>query len=46
MANTIGLKPLLSGTRTEDEGLYVEQHRYWLDVMNKALEGEFQADEE
>ncbi|MBB5374275.1 benzoate 1,2-dioxygenase large subunit [Acidocella aromatica] len=45
-AKVIGLNPLLSGTRTEDEGLYVEQHRYWLETMNKVLEGEFQAEEE
>ena len=37
-AKTIGLEPLLSGARTEDEGLYVEQHRYWQLVMQDALE--------
>ena len=35
-AKQIGLKPLMSGVKTEDEGLYTLQHRYWLDVMKKA----------
>jgi benzoate/toluate 1,2-dioxygenase alpha subunit len=25
----------MSGLKTEDEGLYTIQHRYWLDVMKK-----------
>jgi benzoate/toluate 1,2-dioxygenase alpha subunit len=36
-AQAIGLAPVLSGVRTEDEGLYTIQHRYWLDVMKRAL---------
>ena len=36
-AEAIGLKPLLSGARTEDEGLFVVQHKYWQDTMHKAL---------
>jgi benzoate/toluate 1,2-dioxygenase alpha subunit len=36
-AEKIGLKPLLSGVKTEDEGLYTVQHRYWLDVMKAAV---------
>ena len=36
-AKTIGLEPLLSGVKTEDEGLYVVQHTYWLDEMKKAI---------
>ena len=28
-ARHIGFKPLLSGERTEDEGLFVRQHEYW-----------------
>jgi benzoate/toluate 1,2-dioxygenase alpha subunit len=28
----------MSGVKTEDEGLYTVQHRYWHDVMKKALE--------
>ncbi len=44
-ADTIGLKPLLSGVKVEDEGLYVVQHTYWLEVMKKALAAELaQAD--
>ena len=36
-AADIGLKPLLSGVKTEDEGLYTVQHRYWLQEMKKAV---------
>ena len=36
-AARIGLKPIMSGVKTEDEGLYTVQHRYWHDVMKKAL---------
>ena len=36
-AAQIGLKPLLSGVRTEDEGLFVVQHKYWHDTMQRAL---------
>ncbi len=39
-AQKIGLKPLMSGVKTEDEGLYTVQHRYWLDVMKKATGAE------
>lgn len=39
-AARIGLKPVMSGVKTEDEGLYTVQHRYWHDVMKKALEEE------
>jgi len=39
-AKEIGLKPLLSGLKTEDEGLYTVQHRYWLETMKKAVEQE------
>lgn len=39
-ANKIGLKPILSGIKTEDEGLYVAQHTYWLEQMRKALAAE------
>ncbi|MDD2705407.1 MAG: benzoate 1,2-dioxygenase large subunit, partial [Acidocella sp.] len=37
-AEAIGLKPMMSGPRTEDEGLYVVQHRYWLDTMRVHLD--------
>jgi benzoate/toluate 1,2-dioxygenase alpha subunit len=36
-ARTLGLNPLLSGTRTEDEGLFVRQHAYWADCLRQAL---------
>ena len=36
-AKEIGLKPVLSGLKTEDEGLYTVQHRYWLETMKKAV---------
>ena len=39
-AKEIELKPLLSGVRTEDEGLFVLQHKYWQDTMIKALKQE------
>jgi benzoate/toluate 1,2-dioxygenase alpha subunit len=36
-ASAIGLNPLLSGARTEDEGLFVVQHRYWKDTLVKGV---------
>ena len=36
-AQSIGLKPLMSGKRTEDEGLFVLQHKYWQEAMTRAL---------
>ncbi|HSK39461.1 MAG TPA: benzoate 1,2-dioxygenase large subunit, partial [Arenibaculum sp.] len=39
-AETIGLQPLMSGVRTEDEGLFVVQHQHWQDTMRKALAAE------
>jgi benzoate/toluate 1,2-dioxygenase alpha subunit len=36
-AKAVGLEPLLSGARTEDEGLFVVQHRHWMDTMKKHL---------
>ena len=36
-AESIGLKPLLSARRTEDEGLFVVQHKYWQQAMQAAL---------
>jgi len=36
-AEAIGLKPVMSGMKTEDEGLFVVQHRYWQDAMRHAL---------
>lgn len=37
-AQEIGLKPVLSGVKTEDEGLYTEQHRYWQQSLRQALQ--------
>ena len=39
-ANEIGLKPKLSGIKTEDEGLYLAQHQYWLTEVKKAIASE------
>jgi benzoate/toluate 1,2-dioxygenase alpha subunit len=39
-ADKIDLKPILSGVKTEDEGLYVAQHTYWLEQMHKAVSAE------
>jgi benzoate/toluate 1,2-dioxygenase alpha subunit len=39
-AQAMGLKPLISGTHPEDEGLYLKQHGYWSQVMARALAAE------
>ena len=39
-AKSIGLKPLMSGVRTEDEGLFVVQHKYWQESLQRALSAE------
>jgi benzoate/toluate 1,2-dioxygenase alpha subunit len=39
-AQAIGLKPILSGVKPEDEGLYVTHHQHWVDEMLKAVETE------
>ncbi|NMR31557.1 benzoate 1,2-dioxygenase large subunit, partial [Arthrobacter sp. SF27] len=39
-AKKIGLNPLSSGAKTEDEGLYPVQHGYWLQSMKAAVEAE------
>jgi benzoate/toluate 1,2-dioxygenase alpha subunit len=44
-AAQIGLKPVLSCVKTEDEGLYIGQHQYWLEAMKKAAAAEQQAGE-
>jgi len=36
-ARRMGIAPLLSGERSEDEGLFVRQHEYWAKVMRDAL---------
>ncbi|WAL81818.1 Rieske 2Fe-2S domain-containing protein [Pandoraea sp. XJJ-1] len=39
-ARKMGLTPRLSGERSEDEGLFVCQHEYWVEVMRDALKKE------
>jgi benzoate/toluate 1,2-dioxygenase alpha subunit len=39
-AKAIGLEPILSGARTEDEGLFVIQHKQWTERMHAAVEAE------
>jgi benzoate/toluate 1,2-dioxygenase subunit alpha len=36
-AEAIGLDPIMSGARTEDEGLFPIQHQYWADSMKRAI---------
>ncbi|MCA3641937.1 MAG: benzoate 1,2-dioxygenase large subunit [Methylobacterium sp.] len=36
-AESIGMKPLLSGKKTEDEGLFVVQHAYWKQALIDGL---------
>jgi len=36
----MGINPLLSGGRSEDEGLFVCQHNYWAQAMRKGLQQE------
>jgi benzoate/toluate 1,2-dioxygenase alpha subunit len=40
VAESIGLNPLMSGARIEDEGLFVVQHKYWQKAMRRALAAE------
>lgn len=39
-ARAIGLTPLLSGERSEDEGLFVRQHQFWAESLGAALDRE------
>ncbi|MDQ7776834.1 MAG: Rieske 2Fe-2S domain-containing protein [Paracoccus aminovorans] len=43
-ARRMGLAPLISGERSEDEGLFVVQHEYWARVMRDALAAEKQGE--
>lgn len=43
-AAAMGLEPLLSGERSEDEGLFVRQHEYWAKAMRQALLAEPQGE--
>lgn len=39
-AEKMGMKPIVSGERSEDEGLFVCQHEYWVRTMRAGLEKE------
>ena len=39
-AKELGINPIASGAKTEDEGLYPVQHEYWQSVMKDALAAE------
>ncbi|KXO06849.1 benzoate 1,2-dioxygenase large subunit [Marinobacter excellens] len=39
-AKEIGLHPVMSGVKSEDEGLYIVQHQYWKKVMAEAVRKE------
>ncbi|MFV1944001.1 Rieske 2Fe-2S domain-containing protein [Pseudomonas luteola] len=39
-ARAMNMNPLLSGAKTEDEGLYVKQHQFWAQTMQRAIERE------
>lgn len=39
-AKRMGMNPILSGIKSEDEGLFVIQHGYWQKKMKEALEKE------
>lgn len=43
-ATALGLNPLLSGERSEDEGLFVRQHEYWAEAMKAAVRREAEAE--
>ncbi|WP_292009076.1 Rieske 2Fe-2S domain-containing protein [Chryseobacterium sp.] len=40
-AKTMGIHPLLSGIKSEDEGLFVTQHEYWQHAMKEAVDKEY-----
>jgi benzoate/toluate 1,2-dioxygenase alpha subunit len=42
-AKALGINPVLSGVRVEDEGLYPVQHSYWKRAMQHAVELEAKA---
>ncbi|MGC5799654.1 Rieske 2Fe-2S domain-containing protein [Sphingomonas sp. NFX23] len=37
-ARAMGLEPILSGDRSEDEGLFVRQHEYWAKTLIAAID--------
>jgi benzoate/toluate 1,2-dioxygenase alpha subunit len=44
-AKALGMRPLISGGRSEDEGLFVCQHEYWSKTMRKAVKAEREGDQ-
>jgi len=36
-ARALDIHPVLSGAKSEDEGLYTIQHRYWIDALTEAV---------
>lgn len=38
-ARKIGINPISSGVKVEDEGLYPIQHGYWADTLRRGLDG-------
>jgi benzoate/toluate 1,2-dioxygenase alpha subunit len=44
-AKRLGMTPLLSGERSEDEGLFVCQHAHWSQEMRKAVQKEREGDQ-
>ena len=43
-AKQLGLDPVSTGVKTEDEGLYITQHSYWQKEMQKAVKAEIDAE--
>ena len=39
-AKRIGLEPIMSGAKPEDEGLYIHHHQHWADEMLRAVASE------
>jgi benzoate/toluate 1,2-dioxygenase alpha subunit len=39
-AKSQGLEPILSGERSEDEGLFVRQHEYWAKTLIAAIDSD------
>lgn len=39
-ANQLGMKPIMSGAKPEDEGIYVNHHQHWVEEMTRAIESE------
>ena len=37
-ANKLGLKPLYSGSQLQDEGIYLNEHRRWLQLLTTGIE--------